>query len=274
MTPATCTEEIIPARYETRCKQVCVQPETCREEIIPARYETRCKQVCVTPATCTEEIIPARYETRCKQVCVTPATCTQEVIPARYEDVCERVCVQPGYWQENPVPAKYETRTKKVCVEPGRWEWRRNETCEVPGGAVGTAMPLPAPVATEAMPAVEAGVGVRDMLLALRARQLPLGVASNFDHRLKGILQALDIEKFFDVVMTPARCGAAKPDARLFEAACTALQLSPAETLYVGEAGENDLDAALRAGLQGRDAAAGGGLVDLPAWFDTLAKLG
>lgn len=116
--------------------------------------------------------------------------------------------------------------------------------------------------------------GVPRVLRALRARGLPLGVASNFDHRLRGVLQALDLAEFFDVVMTPAECGAAKPDARLFEAACRALGRSPAETLYVGEAGEDDLGAALRAGLQGRDARVGPGLAALPAWLDTLAKLG
>ena len=59
----------IPATYEKRQKQVCVQPEACRTETIPAVYETQTEQVQVACGYNKDIPIPAVYETVTKQVC-------------------------------------------------------------------------------------------------------------------------------------------------------------------------------------------------------------
>jgi putative hydrolase of the HAD superfamily len=116
----------------------------------------------------------------------------------------------------------------------------------------------------------------RPTLVALRRRKLALGVASNFDHRLLGILEAVGISDIFDSVMIPSRCGFAKPDARFFQAAAAALGTPRAETVHVGDDPERDVAAARAAGLQSlrlRTGESSGGWPDLPARVDALATL-
>jgi putative hydrolase of the HAD superfamily len=96
--------------------------------------------------------------------------------------------------------------------------------------------------------------GVFDAMLDLRRRGYATGVVSNFDQRLPTILQALEVEQFFDVVMIPARCRTEKPDPRIFGAALEALRLPARSVLYVGDDPEKDLAAARRAGLHAIDA--------------------
>jgi hypothetical protein len=63
----------IPPVYESRCKQVCVQPESCTEEVIPAAYESRTRTVTVREGyyKCIE--VPAVFETRTRQEIVCAA---------------------------------------------------------------------------------------------------------------------------------------------------------------------------------------------------------
>ncbi len=121
----------------------------------------------------------------------------------------------------------------------------------------------------------EAAPGARTALRELRGRGLATGVASNFDHRLHGVLQAIGIVGFLDCIVTPASCRARKPDARFFEAACDALGVAPGETLYVGDDPEIDAEAARRAALHGLALAdLEDGLAGLPAYVEALATLG
>lgn len=53
----------VPPVYETRSRQVCVQPESCREECIPAEYETRERQVCSREGFYKSIDVPPVYET-------------------------------------------------------------------------------------------------------------------------------------------------------------------------------------------------------------------
>jgi putative hydrolase of the HAD superfamily len=92
--------------------------------------------------------------------------------------------------------------------------------------------------------------GTRHVLSELKRRGFRTGVVSNFDQRLPIILQALDIDEFLDLVMTPAQCRAEKPDGRIFEAALQALKLPAAVVIYVGDDPEKDRAAAVRAGMQ------------------------
>jgi putative hydrolase of the HAD superfamily len=96
------------------------------------------------------------------------------------------------------------------------------------------------------------------------------GVASNFDHRLPDLLQALGIQELLDVVWIPARCGFAKPDPRFFAGALEALRAHPEETAYVGDEPERDLAGARAAGLAAIDVRTLATLAELP---DAIARL-
>jgi putative hydrolase of the HAD superfamily len=89
----------------------------------------------------------------------------------------------------------------------------------------------------------------KPVLRRLRDRGLQLGVVSNFDARLRRLLEALDLAPAFDAVVLSSECGAAKPDRRIFEAALRALR-SPASTaLHVGDSEPLDRRGAAEAGL-------------------------
>ncbi len=81
--------------------------------------------------------------------------------------------------------------------------------------------------------------GVRAALAWARSRTVPLAVVSNFDCRLPGLLDGLDLGPFACVV-TSAQVGRAKPDPAPLLAACTQLQVSPAEILHVGDSDRED----------------------------------
>lgn len=105
--------------------------------------------------------------------------------------------------------------------------------------------------------------GATSVLRGLRERSLATGVVSNFDHRLPALLAGLGLAPLLDVVTIPARCGYAKPDARIFETALAALGVAAAEALYVGHHPERDLGAASAAGLAVVDADGLASLADL-----------
>ena len=109
-----------------------------------------------------------------------------------------------------------------------------------------------------------------EALAALRDEGRRVGVASNFDHRLAPLLAELGLTAHLDVVLIPADLGAAKPEAAFFHAACRALGLEPAQTLYVGDHPEHDHEAARAAGLRALDVAAVASLEDLPVQIAAL----
>ena len=113
-----------------------------------------------------------------------------------------------------------------------------------------------------------------EALAALAADGRRLGVVSNFDHRLPDILQALEIERFMEIIMIPASCGFAKPDPAFFDLSVKALGLSPAWVLYLGDDPEHDVLAARAAGLRAACVSAPDALRSLAAHIDTLATLG
>jgi putative hydrolase of the HAD superfamily len=116
--------------------------------------------------------------------------------------------------------------------------------------------------------------GVMPALATIRATKRLTGAVSNFDHRLPSILEVFGIEYFFDVVVYPQRCGAAKPDPAIFEAALTALEVAPAEALHIGHDRERDLDAAASAGLANCHRSELGDIAALIARLDWPATLG
>jgi putative hydrolase of the HAD superfamily len=90
---------------------------------------------------------------------------------------------------------------------------------------------------------------VHRALGSARARGLGAAVVSNFDSRLPPILRALEIEPLFDAVIYSTGCGAAKPDARIFLEALSALGTAPEHALHVGDSLAADYHGALAAGM-------------------------
>jgi putative hydrolase of the HAD superfamily len=83
----------------------------------------------------------------------------------------------------------------------------------------------------------------------LRALGLGAAVVSNFDGRLRRLLEALDLSAAFDAVVLSSECGFAKPDPRIFVAALEATGCRAGETLHVGDSERLDRRAARAAGL-------------------------
>lgn len=88
------------------------------------------------------------------------------------------------------------------------------------------------------------------VLKSARARGLRVGVVSNFDSRLLPILRQLGIDDLIDTVIYSTRCGAAKPDARIFHYAVQALAATPQSTLHVGDNLYADYHGACAAGMR------------------------
>ena len=81
------------------------------------------------------------------------------------------------------------------------------------------------------------------------APRFRLAVISNFDGRLRLILQHLGISKFFGHVFISSELGADKPDPEIYRRAVKLMHLHPNEVLHVGDDPERDWKAAKAAGL-------------------------
>ena len=92
---------------------------------------------------------------------------------------------------------------------------------------------------------------VLETLSVLRSRGLTLGVISNFDSRLIGILNGLGAGQWFDEVVISSRAGHAKPDPRIFAPALAKHGLEPNRAAHIGDSEEKDLCGAKDAGLLG-----------------------
>jgi FMN hydrolase / 5-amino-6-(5-phospho-D-ribitylamino)uracil phosphatase len=64
-------------------------------------------------------------------------------------------------------------------------------------------------------------------------------------------LEEIGMAHHFQVSIAAHRMGCAKPDPAIFHAACDALKVSPAETVYVGDDPLLDVEGAQKAGLRG-----------------------
>ncbi len=89
---------------------------------------------------------------------------------------------------------------------------------------------------------------VRDVLEELQ-QCFRLAVISNFDGRLRFILQHLGISKFFSHVFISSELGADKPDPEIYRRAVSLMHLHPNEVLHVGDDPQRDWEAATAAGL-------------------------
>jgi putative hydrolase of the HAD superfamily len=89
---------------------------------------------------------------------------------------------------------------------------------------------------------------VPDVLEELASR-FQLAVISNFDGRLRFILQHLGISKFFANVFVSSELGADKPDPEIYLRAVRLMKLHPNQVLHVGDDAQRDWEAASAVGL-------------------------
>jgi putative hydrolase of the HAD superfamily len=92
--------------------------------------------------------------------------------------------------------------------------------------------------------------GTREVLDRLRAGGLRLGVVSNSDGRVEDALVAAGLRDCFDVVLDSALVGVEKPDPAIFRAALAALDVAPAEALYIGDLYDVDVVGARAVGME------------------------
>ena len=90
---------------------------------------------------------------------------------------------------------------------------------------------------------------VEPQLRAWRQAGLRLAVVSNFDSRLRGLLQSLGLMAHLEAVVISSEAGAAKPDPRPLHLALAALDLSADQVWHIGDSPE-DVAAARAAGLR------------------------
>lgn len=115
---------------------------------------------------------------------------------------------------------------------------------------------------------------VPGVLERLRREGLKLGVISNWDHRLPGVLGHLGLAGFFDTIVYSSRAGVEKPGARIFHQALDELGVEPAAALHVGDGRLEDVEGAVAAGMLALHltrTSGGGDLRDLASLPDLVA---
>jgi len=88
-------------------------------------------------------------------------------------------------------------------------------------------------------------------LQALAARGVRLGIVSNWDSRLVGILAALGVTPLMETVAVSAVEGVRKPGPRIFQQTLERLGVAPEDAIMVGDSLVDDVGGARAAGLTG-----------------------
>jgi len=112
--------------------------------------------------------------------------------------------------------------------------------------------------------------GASEALRILRNGGRHLALVSNFDQRLRPILRELALHDFFEQILIPVDCGAAKPSREIFDACLERLGLPASACIYVGDHARLDVEASHAAGLTPIDVAELATLADLPARIEAM----
>ena len=90
----------------------------------------------------------------------------------------------------------------------------------------------------------------RPALEALRARGVMVSVVSNWDARLRGILEGHGLVPLLDDVVISAEIGWRKPHPEIFRRAMSRLEVGPGDVLHVGDSIGDDVGGARAAGIR------------------------
>lgn len=88
------------------------------------------------------------------------------------------------------------------------------------------------------------------LLEYLRAQQYRLAIVSNWDGTLIDCLRRTGLGGYFDAILDSDVVRSRKPDTRIFEVACAATGVSPAEAVHIGDSPCADVAGAQAAGVQ------------------------
>ncbi len=88
-----------------------------------------------------------------------------------------------------------------------------------------------------------------ETLQFLRDNGRRLAIISNWDERLRRLLKELKLEWYFEKLFISCEIGLAKPDPTFFLFACREMDITPEESLMVGDSLEDDVLGARKAGL-------------------------
>ena len=91
---------------------------------------------------------------------------------------------------------------------------------------------------------------VLEALRALKRAGVRLGVISNWDASLEGLLRELKLLPYFDDIVASAAVGYRKPDRVVFDLALERMGVEPSRALHVGDLPEADGDGATSAGVR------------------------
>ena len=91
---------------------------------------------------------------------------------------------------------------------------------------------------------------VLPLLDALASQQVPLGLISNWDDRLRPLLKELRLDRYFETVVISCEVAFTKPSPVIFEEAARKLGVAPERILHVGDSPREDVEGARSAGFQ------------------------
>jgi putative hydrolase of the HAD superfamily len=84
----------------------------------------------------------------------------------------------------------------------------------------------------------------------LAAQGYGLGLASNYDHRLRSVVAGFPAMQLLPRLIISSEVGWRKPARQFFEAMCQSVRLPTGQVLYVGDDPDNDYEGARAAGLE------------------------
>ena len=154
-------------------------------------------------------------------------------------------------------PEQINSRFKDAWRSRGRFDYTRQDWAELVDEVFGN------PVATAAGGSFFAELyerfaqpdawhvfdDVEPVLQALASRGIRLGVISNWDERLRGLLRRLKLDRYFDSFAISCEVGFPKPSRVIFQKAAAELDLRADAILHVGDSLEMDIEGAKAAGF-------------------------
>jgi|SRR5919108_2756681 putative hydrolase of the HAD superfamily len=85
---------------------------------------------------------------------------------------------------------------------------------------------------------------------ALASKGIPMAVVSNWDERLRPLLEELRLESYFEAIVVSCEVAFPKPSPVIFQHATQKLGLPPGSILHIGDSWSEDYEGAKAAGLQ------------------------
>lgn len=110
-------------------------------------------------------------------------------------------------------------------------------------------------------------------LETLASRGIKLGIISNWDERLRGLLRALELDRYFQVFAISCEVGFPKPSRVIFERAAAGLGLPSRAILHIGDSPEMDLAGGRLAGFRALRINRNAGQRATPVMMVTLTEL-